>query len=203
MLIGFYNYTVILTYASLLISTAGIFLAATGDVKNAVIYLMLSGLCDMFDGKIASTMDRNEDEKKFGIQIDSLCDLVCFGVLPTIICYQMSLKDGFFILTAGLYILAGLIRLAYFNVMEGNRQESAPESAKVYQGLPITCVALILPIIYILAGNDNPFLYSISLLILAIAFVTPIKIKKPAMKGMMAMSALGLVEMAALLVGRI
>ena len=49
---------------------------------------MIAGLCDMFDGKIASTMERTRQEKRFGVQIDSLSDLICFGVLPALIVYS-------------------------------------------------------------------------------------------------------------------
>ena len=80
-MIGFYDYTVVLTYISFTSSIIGIFCAVTGHPKWAVFCLALSGLCDMFDGKIARTKkNRTEDEKQFGIQIDSLCDVVCFGV---------------------------------------------------------------------------------------------------------------------------
>ncbi len=77
-MIGFYDYTVVLTYISFTSSIIGIFCAVTGHPKWAVFCLALSGLCDMFDGKIARTKkNRTEDEKQFGIQIDSLCDVVC------------------------------------------------------------------------------------------------------------------------------
>ena len=82
MFLGIYDYTVILTYISLGISVFGITRALEGDFKVAIFCLALSGLCDMFDGKIARTKkNRTDDEKNFGIQIDSLCDVVCFGIL--------------------------------------------------------------------------------------------------------------------------
>ena len=85
MFLGIYDYTVILTYISLGISVFGITRALEGDFKVAIFCLALSGLCDMFDGKIARTKkNRTDDEKNFGIQIDSLCDVVCFGILTKI-----------------------------------------------------------------------------------------------------------------------
>ena len=72
-MLGVYDYTVILTYISLLVSVGGMFFSVTGHLRLAVLCLAVSGLCDMFDGKIARTKkDRTEDEKRFGIQIDSL-----------------------------------------------------------------------------------------------------------------------------------
>ena len=80
-LIGVYDYTVVLTYISLVITLVGISLAIEGSFRSAVFCLALSGLCDMFDGKIArSKKNRTDREKMFGVQIDSLCDCVCFGV---------------------------------------------------------------------------------------------------------------------------
>ena len=91
-MIGFYNYTVILTYISFISAVAGIFSAATMQLRWAIFFLAFSGFCDMFDGKIARMKkDRTEDEKSFGIQIDSLCDMVCFGALPIIICYRLGM----------------------------------------------------------------------------------------------------------------
>ena len=90
-MIGFYDYTVILTYISFASAVSGIFCASTGHVRWAIVFLAFSGLCDMFDGKIARTKkERTEDEKNFGIQIDSLCDVVCFGVFPIVLCYQLE-----------------------------------------------------------------------------------------------------------------
>ena len=63
-MLGFYDYTVVLTYVSLGISIFGITRALQGDFKIAIFCLALSGLCDMFDGKIARTKkNRTVDEK--------------------------------------------------------------------------------------------------------------------------------------------
>lgn len=84
-MIGFYDYTVVLTYISLMCSVFGITQAIGGHYRTAIICLALSGLFDMFDGKIARTKkNRTDDEKLFGVQIDSLCDVVwnyCSGIL--------------------------------------------------------------------------------------------------------------------------
>ena len=122
-LIGFYNYTVILTYIGMLIGFMGIMLVLKNNHVWALICLMIAGVCDMFDGTIASTKkDRTKDEKSFGIQIDSLSDLICFGVLPSVWVMSMSDKLGVLSFIPCLFILCGLIRLAYFNVDEANHQ---------------------------------------------------------------------------------
>lgn len=128
-MLGVYDYTVILTYISLWISIGGMMLSLNGHLDLAVLCLALSGLCDMFDGKIARTKkDRTEIEKRFGIQIDSLCDIVCFGVGPAIICYCMGMNGIVGVLILMFYVLAGLIRLAWFNVTEECRQDETTES---------------------------------------------------------------------------
>ena len=117
-MIGFYDYTVILTYISFASAVSGIFCASTGHVRWAIVFLAFSGLCDMFDGKIARTKkERTEDEKNFGIQIDSLCDVVCFGVLPIVLCYQLGMRYIGSMILLVFYGLAGVIRLGYFNIL--------------------------------------------------------------------------------------
>ena len=90
-MIGIYNYTVVLTYIGMLSGFAGITFAMHDNLHSALICLVIAGVCDMFDGKIASTMDRTQREKRFGIQIDSLSDLISFGVLPAVIVVSHSI----------------------------------------------------------------------------------------------------------------
>lgn len=148
-MIGFYDYTVWLTYASLISAVSGMALSMTGHPIWATICLLLCGLCDMFDGKVArSKKNRTDEEKAFGIQIDSLSDIVAFGVLPAIMALNLCPGNRVARVIAPLYVLAGLIRLAYFNVTEELRQQTTDECRKSYAGLPITSAALIFPVFY-------------------------------------------------------
>ena len=115
-MIGFYDYTVILTYVSFASSIYGMICAMTGHFRWAIFCLALSGLCDMFDGKIARRKkDRTEDEKRFGIQIDSLCDVVCFGVFPIVLCYNLGMRHVLSIALLVFYGLAGAADYFYVN----------------------------------------------------------------------------------------
>lgn len=68
-MIGFYDYTVVVTYISLISSIMGMFFAIDGKLPLAVFCLAFSGLCDMFDGKIARTKkNRTDDEKALGFR---------------------------------------------------------------------------------------------------------------------------------------
>ena len=55
-MIGFYNYSVIVTYIGVALSVSGMALASTGQFKFAILCLALAGACDTFDGKIARAM---------------------------------------------------------------------------------------------------------------------------------------------------
>ena len=89
-LIGYYNYSVIVTYLGLLTGIYGMNLALTGRIRGAIICLLICGLCDMMDGAIARTCKRTEAAMCFGMQIDSLCDMVCFGVFPAMIAFVLG-----------------------------------------------------------------------------------------------------------------
>lgn len=194
-LIGFYNYTVILTYMGAAAAVCGIFFSASGYPFWGVICLLFAGLTDMFDGKVASTMKRTDAEKAFGIQIDSLCDLISFGVLPIAIGYGIGLGGGFFYASAAVYLLCAIIRLAYFNVDEAQRQKTESGRRKTYYGLPVTTAALIFPCIFglkSLLGGAMPIIYQIVLFATAAAFIIKFKIAKPNKKGIPLLLILGL-----------
>ena len=114
-MIGFYDYTVIMTYLSLLCSVFGITQAIDGRFRTAIVCLALSGLCDMLDGKIARTKkNRSNDQKLFGVQIDSLCDVICFGIFPVIICYILGVRGILGGIVIGYYSVCSVIRLGFF-----------------------------------------------------------------------------------------
>jgi CDP-diacylglycerol--serine O-phosphatidyltransferase len=203
-LIGYYNYTVILTNLSLISSVFGIYMAMQGHVETAVYCLMVSGFCDMFDGKVARTKDRCEAEQRFGIQLDSLSDLVCFGVLPTVIGYAIGMTERLAVFVFFIYVMAALTRLAYFNVMEEERQSKTPEKRKSYTGLPVTAVALIIPLIYIVGKFVEikfHLLYGACMLVIALAFVLPFQLKKPGNVAAVVMVLIGILEVACMIRG--
>ena len=182
-MIGFYNYTVILTYLSLCSAVVGITQVFEGRERIAILCLLISGICDLFDGKVARhKKDRTDQEKLFGIQIDSLCDLVAFGVLPACIGYKLGFNYGLGLAAAVLIVLCGLIRLGYFNVKEEERQRNTAENRKEYQGVPITTSSIILPLLFLAKKNipdaAYPYVFQGFMVALSILFVANIKVKK-------------------------
>ena len=192
---GFYNYTVILTYLGFLLGLLGITFALQQNYRMCMIMLMCAGICDMFDGAVASTRERSRQEKNFGIQIDSLSDLVCFGILPAIFVYRMGEGTAVAMICGGLYALCALIRLAYFNVCEEERQHSEDGARKYYTGLPVTAAALTWPLLFILGAYITAIPMTWALpglaLVMAVAFVLGFKLKKPRLAGKLVLVAIG------------
>lgn len=146
-MLGFFNPSVILTYLSLISAALGLAYSFQGEKYWLIISLfclMLSGVCDMFDGTVAAKVKRNEEEKLFGIEIDSLCDLIAFGALPAVICFRLAEGNFLSRIAGALLLLASVIRLAYFNVQELGRDRT--EKRTFYTGLPVTMVALLYPL---------------------------------------------------------
>lgn len=226
-MIGFYDYTVVLTYLSLLSAGAGIVVSLSGGGHPYIgcFFLLFCGLCDAFDGKVARTKaGRTKTEQNFGIQIDSLSDIVAFGVLPACIgtalirtspALYTALRDhggpgrwqvllGTFLLHAVLvlYILAALIRLAYFNVTEEGRQSREPGARTHYVGLPVTAASLIFPFVlllqYILPA-DITLVYIAATVLTGFLFLFRFQVRKPGLRGILIMVAFGVVEFVLLL----
>lgn len=203
-MVGFYNYTVILTYVGVVSAMLGIGLAMYGHTSMAVVCLMVSGFCDLFDGTIARTRKRTVSEMKFGIQIDSLADLICFGVLPAAIGFSIGLTHWFETAALIVYVLAALIRLAYYNVTEDELEFNENAKRVYYDGLPVTTVAILIPLIYTLRPvmkNGFLLLYALCLVVTAFAFLLKVKVRKLGMKGMIAAAFCGLAVLALLIVG--
>ena len=151
--LGFYDYTVILTYMSLVFAVSGLLLTDSGLFPQAVACLVVCGICDAFDGTVARTKkDRTEDEKAFGIQLDSLVDVVSFGVFPAVMSIHMGSGSLLSKVIAIAYSICAVIRLAFFNVQEAKRQQQEEGWRKTYRGLPVTSISIIYPLVYLLRG---------------------------------------------------
>ena len=226
-MLGVYDYTVILTYLSVVSACLGIFvtLSGTGHPYLGTFFLLFCGLCDSFDGRVArSKKNRSEYAKKFGIQIDSLSDLLAFGVLPICIGDVMlrvsptwaeiprltrptqigDVVTGVFWIIMLCYTLAALIRLAHFNVSEEIRTATEGGTRKVYEGLPVTNAALIFPTVmllqYLTKADITP-VYFIAMFVTGLLFVSHVPVPKPGLKGILIMVGVGAVEFILLVVG--
>ena len=209
-MLKYLNYTVILTFVSLSSALTGIgycmdYIRPDRErpVYFAVICLLICGLCDAFDGRIARRKkDRTLSEIRFGIQLDSLCDIVCFGVLPCCIGYSLGLDKWYHMVIFCFYCICGVTRLCYFNVKEEEELIAVEKSEeKVYTGMPITTISLIFPLFYLLSfvltGETKvifDIIYTVVFAICAMLFVVPMKIKKPGLTGVLCMIGAGILE---------
>lgn len=183
MFIGKYNRSVILTYVGVAAAFAGIAFAVESMLAPAMIALAAAGICDLFDGVIARRCKRDKSEKEFGVQIDSLADVVGFLALPAVL--GIRLADGIGIVKYPLllgYILCGIIRLAWFNT------SAASEGVRThYDGLPVTYAALIIPVTYAVLGFFPEFfsefigalIWAAEYAVIAVLFILNVKIAKP------------------------
>ena len=180
MIVGKWNKSVILTYAGLILAVLGMFLAFTQEKINyAFCCLMVAGICDLFDGMVARRCKRTEEEKKFGIELDSIVDTMSFIALPISIFMQMGLTRIRDIVIFMIFALAGVARLAYFNIDTADSEKAI----KYYTGLPVTYTALIFPLLYLLKLplEENIFLWVMraAIVIVSVLQVLKIKVIKP------------------------
>ena len=177
-IIGKYNKSVILTYIGGIFALIGMIFAILDNLQYSFICLMLAGICDLFDGKVARMCKRSDIEKEFGKQIDSLVDVFSFVALPSVIAIKLFLDINILLgIIIILYILCGIIRLAWFNIIS-----SKEEDIKYFIGVPVAYIAVVVPIIYaidILFKLNIDFIYPIVYMIFAVLFVLNIKVPKP------------------------
>ena len=185
MFIGKWNKSVILTYIGLAVSIFGILICFNNNEKSigfAMSCLIIAGICDLFDGQLARKCKRTEQEKNFGIELDSLVDAIDFIALPIAIFLRLQMNTWYHYIIMVIFAICGIARLAYFNIMV----EDNNNPVKYYMGLPVTYTALIFPVFYllkyILPLNIFSIIYTALIGIVAVLNIINIKIIKP--KGM-------------------
>ncbi|MBK9248703.1 MAG: CDP-diacylglycerol--serine O-phosphatidyltransferase [Ignavibacteria bacterium] len=124
------------TLANLFSGFSAIILTSDGNFKEAAIFIIVAGIFDMLDG-IMARLTRSTSE--LGVELDSLCDAVSFGVAPAFMLYKAGFYwiDTFGVLLASLPALAGVFRLARFNSELTNMEDK-----EYFTGMPIPAGAL-------------------------------------------------------------
>jgi len=165
---GVYILPNLFTTGSLFAGFYGIVSTMNGGYMVAAWFILVSSIFDTLDGKVARLTGTTS---RFGVEYDSLADLVAFGVAPGLLMYAWALKPfgklGW--LAAFLYVVCGALRLARFNV-----QVNTVES-KRFLGLPIpaaaSMVATCVLLFYTLGGSGTIKKASILILIYVLAFL--------------------------------
>jgi CDP-diacylglycerol--serine O-phosphatidyltransferase len=165
---GVYILPNLFTTGSLFAGFYGIVATMNGNYLTAAWFILISSVFDGLDGKIARLTGTTS---KFGVEYDSLADLVAFGVAPGILMYSWALRPfgKFGWLAAFLYVVCGALRLARFNV-----QVTTVES-KRFVGLPIpaaaSMVAACVLLFYHLGGPGTIKKLSVLILIYVLALL--------------------------------
>ena len=175
-MIGCFNRSVLLTYGGVVCSLFGIWNLLDGttdrNVEIAMVCLILAGICDLFDGVIARKCKRNETQKQFGAEIDSLADVISFLVFPAVLLYTVCReRPGVVLPMAAFYVLCGVDRLAWFNM-------TPPAADRSFRGVPVTYAALVIPCLYVLSPRPD-ILFPAAYWLLGVLFVLDVRVPKP------------------------
>ena len=181
MVIGKWDRIVIVSYLGLTASCVGMYCAiALGRHDYACICLIIAGLCDMLDGFVARlNKKRSASDKQFGIELDSVCDVVNFIAFPIVIVATLGMSNWYETIPLIIFAICGVARLAYYN----SSALKTEEPTKIYHGLPVTFTALIFPIIFLVVSLIVPSVLKemliITILLIAILNVLDIHVVKP------------------------
>ncbi|MDO7786138.1 CDP-diacylglycerol--serine O-phosphatidyltransferase [Desulforamulus aquiferis] len=156
------------TLGNLLLGVFALVLALNEEYGRGAIMILLAGVMDYLDGKVARKLQVSSD---FGKELDSLADLVSFGVAPAILAYALKLSDwGYLGLAIALgFVMCGALRLARFNAttFSGN-----------FMGVPITAAGGIVAIVIIYLGNIPDLVLPMIMMLLSWLMISKIKVPK-------------------------
>jgi CDP-diacylglycerol--serine O-phosphatidyltransferase len=153
--------------------------AIRGDYATAATAVIVANLFDILDGKVARMMKATS---RFGMEFDSLSDLVSFGVAPALLVYQWSLSSfgRFGWLAAFLFVACGALRLARYNVQAASLEKG------IFNGLPIPAAASMLATTVLIADHlgASGIERNVILLLLcySLAFLMVSSVRYPAFK---------------------
>jgi len=161
--------------AGLFSAVLAIYFAILGNFPASMIGLILAVFFDWSDGKIAKRIkSRTDNQRKFGGQLDSLIDIVSFGVCPAVVLLSYGDFSPWFIPGAFIIVAAGVLRLSYFNVYGLDGESS-------YQGLAIDNNGIFLALLFVFHNlvSTSVFTTILYLVILALAVLNVAPIRTP------------------------
>ena len=166
----------ICSLAGLLCSVLAIYCAIIGQFHGAMIGMIWAVFFDWSDGILARLMKgRTKDQGLYGAQLDSLIDIISFGICPAIVLLSYGNFSPWFIPGAFIIVATGVIRLSYFNVF-GLVDKST------YMGFPLDNNVIILVFTFLFSGLFSHSAFSILIYLLlmlaAVLNVAPIKTPK-------------------------
>lgn len=158
----------IITLTNLSLGGFAIIEGLKGNLNLSLLLIFVAALADRFDGMVARKFNI---ESELGKQLDSMSDIISFGVAPALLIYQGILFEfgapGTFFTV--LYIGCGAFRLARFNITEAN---------SYFTGLPITVAGCIATLSFLFIPYSPPQVFIFIMIILSFLMISPFKIKK-------------------------
>ncbi|KHF25802.1 phosphatidylserine synthase [Solemya velum gill symbiont] len=161
--------------AGLFSAVLAIYFAITNNFPAAMIGLVWAVFFDWSDGNIARRMkNRTDNQRMFGGQLDSLIDIVSFGVCPAVVLLSYGDFHPWFLPGAFIIVAAGVLRLSYFNVY-------GLVSKTSYQGLAIDNNGILLALLFVFHGliSSSVFTAVLYILILTLAALNVSPVKTP------------------------
>lgn len=158
----------LITLCNLSFGGAAIMATLNEAYSYSVLFIFIAAFLDRYDGKVARKFNQ---ESELGKQLDSMGDIISFGVAPALLMYEVAIIDfgvAAMAMTV-LYISCGALRLARFNVME---------STGYFIGLPITAAGTLLTFSYFFVHLVSPVVYMFLIPTLAILMVSTFTLKK-------------------------
>ncbi|MFI3271933.1 MAG: CDP-diacylglycerol--serine O-phosphatidyltransferase [Pseudomonadota bacterium] len=172
---GVYILPNLFTTASLFAGFLGLLWASAGQYEQCALAILFSALMDGLDGKVARLTNTASE---FGVQYDSLCDLVAFGVVPAFLVWHWQLEPFGRLGIGAAFLLAacGALRLARFNI------STATACKKFFTGLPIpaagcalSCFVLFAPYVPDFFMGIMPYFTLLLTIMLALLMVSRVR----------------------------
>ncbi len=150
-----YTWADLLTIANASCGTIAIFLCldylATGNARfvwTAFILMPIALVCDVLDGYVAR-LDKKR-QSVLGADLDSLADVISFGVAPAVLGFTLGLRGGWDMLILTYFVVCGVSRLARFNVTASALADETTGKVKYFEGTPIPTSVLIVILLGVL-----------------------------------------------------
>jgi CDP-diacylglycerol---serine O-phosphatidyltransferase len=178
---GVYVLPNLVTTASLFCGFYAVIAAISGNFYQAALSVLAAAVLDGLDGRIARI---THTTSAFGVQYDSLSDLIAFGLAPAVLVFLWALKpfNRFGWMAAFLYLVCGALRLARFNVQTGQIGHN------YFVGLPIPAAASIVAttilFIYQMGGTGSTGYLVVLIMIYSLSFLMVSNIPYYSFKGM-------------------
>ncbi|QGQ93591.1 CDP-diacylglycerol--serine O-phosphatidyltransferase [Paenibacillus psychroresistens] len=158
------------TIGNLFLGIVAIILVFNENPPLAAMFVIIAMLMDGLDGRVARALNA---QSEFGKELDSLSDVISFGVAPAFIMYVVAFKDAVSInepttwIVTAIFPICGALRLARFNVVAG--------TPGYFIGLPIPAAGGILATLALFSKELSPYVLLISTLLLSFLMVSRVK----------------------------